>query len=133
MTGAVGPFRQPSGYVNGNTLDRERRLISCEHGTRRGTRVEHDGSVTVLADRWQGKRTASGWTRTDGSGRLPARRSTATTRSGTLLCRLILPENASNLVFGGLKRNRVFITATTSLYSMMVNFRVAPPVWTSNR
>ena len=56
QTGAVAPFRQPSGYVNGNTLDREGRLISCEHGARRVTRTEHDGSITTLADRWQGER-----------------------------------------------------------------------------
>ena len=55
-TGAVGVFRSPAGYTNGHTLDREGRLVSCEQGNRRVTRTEHDGTVTVLADRWQGKR-----------------------------------------------------------------------------
>lgn len=55
-TGTVGVFRTPAGYVNGNTLDREGRLISCEQGNRRVTRTEHDGRVTVLADRFEGKR-----------------------------------------------------------------------------
>jgi gluconolactonase len=55
-TGAVGVFRQPSGYANGNTLDREGRLVTCEHGTRRVTRTELDGSVTVLIDGHEGKR-----------------------------------------------------------------------------
>ena len=55
-TGAVGVFRQPAGYANGNTLDRQGRLVSCEHGNRRVTRTEHDGSITVLADRYDGKR-----------------------------------------------------------------------------
>ncbi|MEU0405843.1 SMP-30/gluconolactonase/LRE family protein [Streptomyces sp. NPDC006197] len=55
-TGAVGVFRRTAGHTNGNTLDREGRLISCEQGNRRVTRTEHDGTVTVLADRWQGKR-----------------------------------------------------------------------------
>jgi gluconolactonase len=55
-TGTVGVFRQPSNYSNGNTVDRNGRLITCEHGTRRVTRTEHDGSITVLADRFQGKR-----------------------------------------------------------------------------
>ncbi|MER5479710.1 SMP-30/gluconolactonase/LRE family protein [Streptomyces sp. NPDC002734] len=55
-TGAVGVFRSPAGHTNGNTLDREGRLISCEQGNRRVTRTEHDGTVTVLADRWQGRR-----------------------------------------------------------------------------
>ena len=55
-TGAVGVFRSPAGHSNGNTLDREGRLISAEQGNRRVTRTEHDGRITVLADRWQGKR-----------------------------------------------------------------------------
>ena len=55
-TGAVGVFRQPAGYANGNTIDRQGRLITCEQGHRRVTRTEHDGTITVLADRYQGKR-----------------------------------------------------------------------------
>jgi gluconolactonase len=55
-TGVVGVFRQPAGYPNGHTVDRQGRLVTCEHGTRRVSRTEHDGSVTVLADRYQGKR-----------------------------------------------------------------------------
>jgi len=49
-------FRQPSGNSNGLTLDREGRLIACEHGNRRVTRTEKDGSITVLADRFQNKK-----------------------------------------------------------------------------
>lgn len=49
-------FREPSNYSNGHTRDREGRLISCEHGARRVTRTEHDGSITVIADRFEGKR-----------------------------------------------------------------------------
>ena len=55
-TGAVGVLRAPADYANGRTLDRLGRLVSCEQGTRRVTRVEHDGSVTVLADRYRGNR-----------------------------------------------------------------------------
>jgi gluconolactonase len=55
-TGAVGVLREPADYANGRTLDRLGRLVSCEQGTRRVTRVEHDGSLTVLADRYQGGR-----------------------------------------------------------------------------
>jgi gluconolactonase len=55
-TGSVGVFRHPAGFANGHTVDRQGRLVSCEHGHRRVTRTEHDGSVTVLADRYQGKR-----------------------------------------------------------------------------
>ncbi len=240
-TGTVAPFRQPSGYSNGNTLDAQARLVSCEHGERRVTRTEHDGSITVLADRWQGRRLNSPndvIVRSDGSvwftdppygilGHYEGHRAdpeidgchvyrvdpvTAEVRivaddfarpnglafsvdekrlyvadternhvrvfdvnddggasylsgdklfaeyagagfdgmrlddtgrvwaaadetvhcydpDGTLLGRLHLPESVSNLVFGGPKRNRVFLTATTSLYSIMLNIRGARPVW----
>jgi gluconolactonase len=49
-------FRQPSNYANGNTRDQQGRLVTCEHGGRRVTRTEHDGTITVLADSYQGKR-----------------------------------------------------------------------------
>jgi gluconolactonase len=55
-TGAVGVFRPDSGYANGNTVDRQGRLITCEQGNRRVTRTEHDGSITVLADAFEGRR-----------------------------------------------------------------------------
>ena len=55
-TGMVGVFRSPAGHSNGNTVDRQGRLVTCEHGNRRVTRTEHDGTVTVLADRCEGKR-----------------------------------------------------------------------------
>ncbi|MEV0199593.1 SMP-30/gluconolactonase/LRE family protein [Nonomuraea sp. NPDC050691] len=239
LTGAVGPFREPAGYTNGNTLDREGRLVSCEHGARRVTRTEHDGRVTVLADRWNGKRLNSPndvVVRSDGSvwftdppygilsdyeghradpeidgchvyridpvtgatrvvaddfarpnglafsldesrlyiadternhvrvfdvgdegglsgGKLFAEHTgrggfdglrldeegrvwASVGRAihcyhpdGALLGRMILPEETSNLVFGGPKRNRLFVTATTSLYSMLLNVRGARPVW----
>lgn len=51
----VSVFRNPSNYSNGNTFDFEGRQLSCEHGTRTVTRYEHNGTVTVLADKWQGK------------------------------------------------------------------------------
>ena len=49
-------FRDNSNNSNGNTRDREGRLITCEHLTRRVTRMEHDGSITVIADSYDGKR-----------------------------------------------------------------------------
>ena len=52
----ISTFREPSNYANGHTRDRQGRLVSCEHGTRRVTRTEHDGSITVIADRFDGKR-----------------------------------------------------------------------------
>jgi gluconolactonase len=53
---AVSVFRQPAGYSNGNTVDRQGRLVTCEHGNRRVTRTEHDGSITVIADSYRGRR-----------------------------------------------------------------------------
>lgn len=52
----VSTFRAPSNFSNGHTRDRQGRLVSCEHGTRRVTRTELDGSITVIADRFAGKR-----------------------------------------------------------------------------
>ncbi|WP_430250541.1 SMP-30/gluconolactonase/LRE family protein [Neorhizobium sp. DAR64860/K0K1] len=54
--GGVSVFRTPSNFTNGNTRDRQGRLVSCEHGGRRVTRTEIDGSITVLADSYEGKR-----------------------------------------------------------------------------
>lgn len=56
VTGHWGEFRAPSNNANGNARDREGRLVTCEHLTRRVTRTEHDGTITVLADRYEGKR-----------------------------------------------------------------------------
>lgn len=54
--GSVSVFRSPSNNANGNTVDRQGRLVTCEHGSRRVTRTEHDGTITVLADNYRGKR-----------------------------------------------------------------------------
>lgn len=55
-TGAVSVFRAPSNFANGHTRDRQGRLVTCEHGARRVTRTEIDGTITVLADTYDGKR-----------------------------------------------------------------------------
>ena len=238
-TGAVGVFRHPAGYSNGQTLDTIGRLVTCEHGNRRVTRTEHDGSITVLADHHHGRRLNSPndvVVRSDGSiwfsdpaygidsdyeghraeneiggchvyrvdpddgsceivaddfvrpnglafsldesllyiadtrakhirafdvsgdalsgggifatyedGSLDGLRLDEAGRlwvaagpavlcydpDGTLIGMLRLPEIAANLVFGGPKRNRLFIAASTSVYSWMLNVNGAPPVWTS--
>lgn len=52
----ISTYRHPSNYTNGHTRDRQGRLISCEHGTRRVTRTEPDGSITVVADGFEGRR-----------------------------------------------------------------------------
>ncbi len=54
--GRVTVFRQPSGNSNGNTFDHQGRQLSCEHSGRRVVRYEHDGSITVIADSFEGKR-----------------------------------------------------------------------------
>jgi gluconolactonase len=53
--GSVSVFRQPSNYANGNTRDNVGRLVTCEHDSRRVTRTEYDGSITVIMDKYQGK------------------------------------------------------------------------------
>jgi gluconolactonase len=235
MTGNVGVFRSPAGYSNGNMLDRQGRLISCEHGNRRVSRTEHDGSISTIADRFDGKRFNSPndlivhsddsiwftdpaygidsdyeghravseigacnvyrWDPTSGEatvvgddfdrpnglafsldesriyiadtarnhirvfpvdahGRLGAGELFADSTAGhfdgirlddagrvwagvgdgvhcfdpdgTLIGKIRLPEDAANLTFGGLQRNRLFITATTSLYSIRINVNGAP-------
>ena len=54
-TGEVSVFRNPSNYSNGNSRDRQGKLITCEHDSRRVTRTEYTGAITVLAERYQGK------------------------------------------------------------------------------
>ncbi|MGD0102491.1 MAG: SMP-30/gluconolactonase/LRE family protein [Rhodopila sp.] len=55
-TGEISVFRDPSHYANGNTRDRQGRLITCEHDTQRLTRTEYDGTVVALADQWEGRK-----------------------------------------------------------------------------
>jgi gluconolactonase len=54
-TGAISVFRKPAHNANGNTRDRQGRLLTCEHDTRRVTRTEYDGTITVIADGYDGK------------------------------------------------------------------------------
>jgi gluconolactonase len=228
VTGRTDVFTAPAGFANGRTVDRQGRFVSCEHGGRRVTRLEHDGSVSVLADTFEGHRfnspndvvehsDSSLWFtdpsygirsdyeghqaaeeigghhvyRLDPSGTLSAVatdfsqpnglafspdesqlfvvdseeslirvfdvsggslsggevfaadplgydgiRFDSTGRlwcaaedglhcfepDGTLVGKLLIPEVAANLVFGGRQRNQLYITATRSLYTLRVNF-----------
>src|SRR5882724_6123488 len=54
-TGVASVFRKPSNFANGNTRDRQGRLLTCEHGTRRVSRTEYDGTITTVADKYDGK------------------------------------------------------------------------------
>jgi gluconolactonase len=54
-TGTVSIFRKPSAHANGNTRDRQGRLVTCEHSGRRVTRTEYDGTITVILDHFEGK------------------------------------------------------------------------------
>ena len=56
VSGETSSFRAPSNSANGNTVDREGRLVTCEQATRRITRTEPDGGITVLVDHYEGKR-----------------------------------------------------------------------------
>jgi len=69
-TGRVSVFRNPSNYSNGNCRDRQGRLVSCEHLTRRISRTEYDGTITTICDSYNGKRLNSPndvTTKSDGS------------------------------------------------------------------
>ena len=55
-TGAVSVFRRPSNNANGNTRDRQGRLVTCEHDARRVTRTEYDGAISVILDRFENRR-----------------------------------------------------------------------------
>jgi gluconolactonase len=55
-TGVASVWRKPSGYANGNTRDRQGRLVTCEHGGRRVSRTEPDGRIVALAERFAGRR-----------------------------------------------------------------------------
>jgi gluconolactonase len=55
-TGVSAIFRAPSGFANGNTRDKQGRLVTCEHGNRRVSRTEHDGRIITLVDSFEGKR-----------------------------------------------------------------------------
>ena len=55
-TGAVSVFRKPTGYANGNTRDRQGRLLTCEHGGRRVSRTEPDGRVITLVSHFENKK-----------------------------------------------------------------------------
>ena len=59
VTGQVSAFREPSNFSNGQTRDGQGRLITCEHGGRRVTRTEYDGTITILIDSYEGKRLSS--------------------------------------------------------------------------
>jgi gluconolactonase len=234
----VSAYREPAGNTNGHTRDSEGRLVSCEHGNRRVTRTEHDGSIRVLADGYEGKRLNSpndvvvrpdgsvwftdpaygidsdyeghrGEIETEGchvyriapdgaisrvaddfnrpnglvfsldgsqlyvtdteeahirrfdvtddgtalsggevfaecgNGAFDGIRLDSAGRiwgaagdgvhvydpDGTLLGKLLVPEVVSNLCFGGAKRNRLFLTATTSLYSLYLNTNGGPEAY----
>ncbi len=55
-SGAVSTWRQPSNNANGHTRDRQGRIVACEHDARRVVRFEYDGSITVLADAFEGRK-----------------------------------------------------------------------------
>ena len=184
IEGSASVFRAPDGFANGNTVDLQGRLITCEHLYRRVTGTEFDGQVTVLADQYVGKRLNSrndAVVKSDGSiwftdpdygiiadrggpeeasGPRHIRRLTVTVdgtalgasevfvncsagvfdgfridrdnrlwascaegvhcfrRDGELIGKIHVPEMVSNLTFGGLRRNRLLICGTTSLYSI---------------
>src|SRR5438876_550358 len=139
--GRVTVFRNPSGYSNGNTFDYEGRELSCEHGGRRVVRYEPNGTVTVIADKFEGKRLnspndiavhpdAGVWftdpiygIRCDVDGNIWAGARPGVqvvAPNGERIGMIRLPETCANVCFGGTRRNRLFMTASESLYSVYV-------------
>ena len=112
-SGRTSVYRQPSNNANGNTRDRQGRLVTCEHDTRRVTRTEYDGSITVLIDKFDGKP-------------LNSPNDIVVNSAGKPIGFIALPERSANLCFGGVKRNRLFMAASHSLYSLYVNTQGAP-------
>ena len=154
-TGAASVFRKPSNHSNGNTRDRHGRLVTCEHDSRRVTRTEYDGTVTVLMDRFENKRLNSPndvvvksddsvWFTDPPFGilgnyeghvatpELPTNvyrldpKSGRATVDGKPIGFIALPERSANVCFGGVKRNRLFMAASHSVYSLYVNTQGAP-------
>ena len=137
-TGAVSIYRKPSNFANGNTRDRQGRLVTCEHGGRRVIRVfdvnddklangrafitaEPDGTpdgfrCDVDGNLW------CGW----GMGSAQLDGVKIFDPSGKPIGFIALPERCANLCFGGVKRNRLFMAASHSLYSLYVNTQGAP-------
>src|SRR6266550_3043355 len=177
-TGRVSVYRQPSNNANGNTRDRQGRLVTCEHDTRRVTRTEYDGTITVLIDKFDGKpinspdekklyiveagltprvirvydvnedKLANGRTfvtaepggtpdgmRCDVDGNLWCGWGMGNPQqdgvkifdpNGKAIGFIALPERSANVCFGGVKRNRLFMAASHSVYSLYVNTQGAP-------
>src|SRR5258707_1269198 len=141
--GRVSVFRMPSNNSNGNSFDFQGRQLSCEHLTRRVVRYELNGSISVLADSYQGKRLNSPndvVAHPDGSywftdppygGQLyegaPDVAGGPSNAEGKLIGRIRLPEVCGNVCFGGPKRNRLFMAASQSLYALYVGTQGAAP------
>ncbi|HEY5265099.1 MAG TPA: SMP-30/gluconolactonase/LRE family protein [Steroidobacteraceae bacterium] len=142
----VSVYRSPSGYANGQTRDRQGRLISCSHRERCLFRTELDGAVTRLIDRHDGRRLNSPndvAVKSDGSiwftdplygiqtdyegGRQTSEQPPALYRfdPGTGNIRIAAGDfdGPSNLTFGGALKNRLFIGGSNTLYSIFLNRR----------
>src|SRR5439155_1209686 len=152
-TGRTSVYRSPSNYSNGNTRDRQGRLVTCEHDSRRVTRTEYDGNITALIDKFDGKPLNApndivvksddsiwftdppfgllcdvdgnlwcGW----GMGNAQQDGVKIFDPSGKAIGFIGLPERSANVCFGGVKRNRLFMAASHSVYSLFVNTQGAP-------
>src|SRR5258707_1262003 len=112
QSGRVSEFRKPSNNGNGNTRDRQGRVfLQAETGgTPDGFRLDVDGNL------WMG------W----GMGSEALDGVNVFNSEAKLIGRIELPERCANLCFGGLHRNRLFMAASTSVYSLYVNTQGAP-------
>lgn len=108
----VTNFRNPSNFSNGHIHGGHGQLVSCENGTWRVTRTDWDEQVTVLADELRRK-----------ADEQPQRQDRGPARRRHLGGKILVPERLSNLCFGGRARHRLFITAPTIIYSVILNRR----------
>ena len=134
--GSVSTFISPARHHNGHSVDRQGRLVSCEHQGRCVSRIEHDGTLNVLVSAVDGASLDEGRLfatcdvglfdgfRCDRNGNLWTSAGDGVhcyAPDGTLLGKIKVPEVVANLCFGGRKGNRLYICGTTSLYAMYVN------------
>lgn len=147
----ITTFREPSRNANGNTLDRQGRLLTAEHSGRRVSRLERDGSVVTVVDRFDGKKFNSPndvVIKRDGTiwftdppygvptgeakeqaGNYVFRYDPATKRTTVVvkdfdMPKINLPKAGANLTFGGKDGTTLFITARDGLYSVETMVRL---------
>ena len=125
-SGGVSMFREPAGFPNGHARDRAGHLVGCSHLRRVVERTEIDGSRTVRADRFDGRRlNAPNDIVVKSDGTIWSSDPVYGIQTGALLGKLLTPTAVSNLCFGGRPSSRLYLCAGTQLLSVTINQRGA--------